>query len=126
MGEIDEWRPLRKAKFGKVKGIKPDQKGLNYYLKCVKGAEAIEGGDLKEAVVGDDTGTVILSVRSDAHAALLKPGATLRCQNAHVKVIKGFIRLVVDKWSALKPVDSVEFDTVDEKNNASATESELK
>merc|ERR1719262_663264 len=42
--EIDQWRPLRKAKFGKVKGLRPDQKGLNYYLKCVKAAEAVEGG----------------------------------------------------------------------------------
>jgi len=124
--EIDQWRPLRKAKFGKVKGMKPEQKGLNYYLKCVKGAEAVEGGDLKEALVGDDTGAVILSVRSEEHAALLKAGATLRCQNAHVKMIKGHIRLVVDKWSALKAADSVEFDKVDETHNVSSTEYELK
>lgn len=123
--EIDAWRPLKKPKFGKVKNLKPEQTGLNYYLKCVKDATPVEGGDLKEALVGDDTGSVILSVRSEEQAALLKEGALLRCQNAHVKMVKGFIRLCVDKWSALKAADSVEFETVDEKNNVSSVEYEL-
>merc|ERR1712083_204532 len=102
-----------------------EQKGLNFYLKCVKTAEAVEGSDVKEALCGDDTGCVVLSLRSDDHVALCKAGALIRVQNAHVRMVKGHIRLVVDKWSALKVTDSVEFDTVDEKNNVSAVEYEL-
>lgn len=124
--DIDAWRPLKKPKFGKVSKISPEQKGLNFYVKCIKDAEAVESGDIKEALCGDDTGCVVVSLRSDAHAALCKRGALLRIQNSHVRMVKGHIRLIVDKWSAFKPVDSVEFETVDQKTNVSDVEYELK
>merc|ERR1712151_258633 len=78
--------PLRKPKFGKVGKIKPEQKGLNLFLKCVKSAEAVEGSDIKETVCGDDTGCVVLSLRSDDHVGLCKPGALIRVQNSHVRM----------------------------------------
>jgi len=127
--EIDAWRPLRKAKFGKVGKIKPEQKGLNFYMKVVKGAEAVEGTDAKEVHAGDESGTVILSIRSDEQEAVCKPGALIRVQNAHVRMIKGHIRLIVDKWAVLKAAaaGSCEIGDVDEKtNNVSAVEYELK
>merc|ERR1712113_61473 len=107
-------------------GMKPEQTGLNYYVKCVKEAEAVDGGDIKEVLVGDDSGCVVASLRLEEHIALCKIGANIRIQNAHVRMVKGHIRLVVDKWSAFKAADSVEFDTVDEKNNVSSVEYELK
>jgi len=127
--EIDAWRPLRKAKFGKVGKIKPEQKGLNFYMKCVKGAEAVEGTDAKEVLAGDESGSVILSIRSEAQESVCKAGALIRVQNAHVRMIKGHIRLIVDKWAVLKAADagSCEIGEVDEKtNNVSAVEYELK
>jgi hypothetical protein len=123
--EIAEWKPLRKAKFGKVKNLKPEQKGLNLMLKCVSDPTAVEGQDgLMEVSCGDDTGSVTLSMTKD-QAGTCKAGGCLRLQNAHVKMIRGFIRLVVDKWSILRAADSVEFETVDEKNNVSKVEFEL-
>merc|ERR1712048_613539 len=69
---------LRNPKFGKVGKTKPEQKGLNFYLKCVKAAEPVEGTtSAKESLCGDDTGTIMLSMTSDAQAALCKPGASL-------------------------------------------------
>merc|ERR1712150_348709 len=100
-------------------------KGLNFYVKCTKAADAVEGGDIKEAICGDETGTVVVSFRSEAYMALCQAGALIRVQNAHVRMVKGHIRLVVDKWSAFKAAESVEFETVDEKNNVSSTEYEL-
>merc|ERR550514_1913698 len=101
--EVDGWRPLKKPRFGKVKNIKPEQKGLYFMLKCVKGAEAVENNpDIKEATCGDETGVVVISLRDSAQADLCKTGALLRVQNSHVKMIKGFVRLEVDKWSAFK------------------------
>jgi len=128
--EIAAWRPLKKPKFVKVKtGINPDSKGLNLYLKCVKAPEAVEGSsDLKEVLAGDDTGVVMLSIRSDTHADLCKVDTLLRVQNASVKMIKGHIRVVVDKWGVLKAdvdASAVGFETVDEKTNISMTEYEL-
>merc|ERR1712151_1164571 len=124
--EIDRWRPLRKPKFVKISNIKPEQKGLNFYLKCLKAPEQVaDGGDIKEVLCGDDTGCIVLSLRSEAHLALCKEGAALRVQNAHVRMVKGYVRLVVDKWAALKAADSLDFDKVNETNNVSKVEYEL-
>jgi len=126
--ELDAWRPLRKPKFGKIAKVHPEQKGLNFEVKCVKAAAAVDGtADIKEAVVGDETGSIVLSVTNDAQAALCKEGACLRVQNAHVRMVKGHIRLAVDKWAVVKAIDSVGFEKVeeDEKKNASNTEFEL-
>jgi len=126
--EIGDWRPLKKPKFKKVNTINPESKGVNLIVKCVKAPVAVEGSDdLKEVVFGDDTGVVTISLRSDVHAAMCKEGAAIRVQNAHVRMVKGFIRLVVDKWSAFKAADAaqVDFETIDEKKDLSATEYEL-
>jgi hypothetical protein len=61
----------------------------------------------------------------DAQLAVCTAGALLRVQNAHVRMVKGFMRLVVDKWSTVKTADAVEFDTVKEDNNVSKVEFEL-
>jgi len=123
--EIDGWKPLKKPKFGKVAKIGPEQKGVNLYVKCVKDAEVLDGG-INEALCGDDTGAVVVSFRSEVHAAVCKTGALIRIQNAHVRMVKGHIRLVVDNWSVFKAAESVEFETVNEKNNVSSVEYELK
>jgi len=125
--EIDAWRPLRKPRFNKVAKVKPEQKGVNLHVKVTKAAAAVDGGEIKEATCGDDTGCIILSVRSDAHAAVLKAGACVRIQNAHVIMVKGFMRLSIDKWALVKAEDKVDFETVDESDakNLSLTEFEL-
>merc|ERR1712224_966388 len=121
--KIGQWRPLKKPKFKKVKDV-------NLILKCVKAPVAVEGSDsdLKETVCGDDTGVVTVSVRTDAHAGVAKVGAAIRIQNAHVRMVKGHIRLVVDKWSAFKTAApaTVDFEAADEAKDISATEYELK
>merc|ERR1712083_1032654 len=107
--------------------VQPEAKGVNLIVKCVKAPVAVEGSDgLKEVVCGDETGVVTVSHRSDTHEALCKPGAGIRIQNAHVRMVKGHIRLVVDKWSVLKTAESLEFETVDESKNVSDVEYELK
>merc|ERR1712187_777949 len=61
---LSPWKPkMKKPRFGKVKNIKPEQKGLNLYLKVVS-CTPTEGSDgkLAEAVCGDETGTVTLRV----------------------------------------------------------------
>jgi nucleoside diphosphate kinase len=123
--EIDAWRPLAKPKFKKVKDMTPEQKGLNLMLKCVSAPVAVEGTEEKESLCGDETGTVLVCMRSDAQLAVCTAGALLRVQNAHVRMVGGFMRLIVDKWSTIKVADAVEFDTVKEDNNVSKVEFEL-
>jgi len=127
--DIAFWKPLRKPKFGKIGNLNPVSKSLNLYLKVLKAPVAVEGSaDVKEVKVGDDTGVVLLSIREAAHVSECVEGALLRAQNAHVKMIKGYIRVVVDKWGVLKAdVDAATagFETVDEKTDMSTTEYEL-
>merc|ERR1712032_1554216 len=53
--EVAAWKPLWKPKFGKVAKINPEQKGLNFMLKCVSAPTAVEGKDsLQEVVCGDE------------------------------------------------------------------------
>jgi replication factor A1 len=112
-------------KFKKVKDINPDSKGLNLMLKCLGGPTAVEGSEtFKEAVCGDETGIVTMSLFGE-QSSLCKAGASLRVQNAHVKMIKGHVRLRVDKWGTIKAADEAYSFEVDEKNDISATEFEL-
>jgi len=125
--KLEEYEaPKVKPTFVKVKDVTPDGKGVNLMLKCVRGAVAVEGrDDLQEAVYGDDTGIVTVSLRAETDAALRSTGASVRLQNAHVRMIKGHIRLLVDKWAALKVTDEPHNFELKETNDISATEYEL-
>lgn len=116
-------RALRKPKFTKVDTIKPEQRGVSIYAKVVKAPEGV-GDELFEVVVGDETGTVTLRVRG-GRAQLCEVGKVVRVQNATVQMYKGFVRLDVDKWAALKP-EEAEVGEVSTKTDVSATEYELK
>mmetsp|Transcript_27457 Transcript_27457/g.78888 ORF Transcript_27457/g.78888 Transcript_27457/m.78888 type:complete len:400 (-) Transcript_27457:136-1335(-) len=121
-----EKKPLAKPKFGKVKDMDPDSRGVNLKVKCVKDPEKVPASDsLMEAVCGDDTGIVIVSLRGEAQTAVCKKGASIRIQNATVRMVKGHIRLVADKWAAFKAADEELTFEVKEDNDMSATEYEL-
>jgi len=115
---------LKKPTFGKVGDIEPAGRGVNLYVKVVSAAEPVPNSDdLVQVVVGDDTGKVTMSVRADRGKAC-EVGKVYRIQNAHVSMIKGFIRLSVDKWAALKPAEDQEVAKVGDKD-VSAVEYEL-
>eukprot|EP00933_Yihiella_yeosuensis_P066355 TRINITY_DN705_c0_g1_i1.p1 TRINITY_DN705_c0_g1~~TRINITY_DN705_c0_g1_i1.p1 ORF type:complete len:409 (+),score=126.28 TRINITY_DN705_c0_g1_i1:87-1229(+) len=118
-------RPLRKPKFIDVKTINPEASGVNIMVKCTKAATPVEGmEDLYEAQVADASGAVTLSFRDKALCDLCKVGDSLRIQNSKAKMVKGFIRLGIDKWSAFKPADEkLEFEA-NTKTDISATEYE--
>lgn len=116
---------LRTATFKKVNKIVPAARGVNIFGKVVKAPTAVAASDdLMEVVVGDDTGIVTLSVRGD-RAKICEVGKVVRIQNAHVSMIRGFIRLTIDKWAAMKLADGEdesEVTTVDESKDVSAVE----
>merc|ERR1740121_594756 len=95
----------RGPKFGKVAKIQPEGANLNFMLKVVKCEETVAGKQW-EAVLGDDSGVVTFSLRNKDHADLCKAGNSLRVQNARVLMIKGFIRVIVDKWAVMKAADA--------------------
>merc|ERR1711924_342511 len=122
MVAIDKKLAPKKPKFGKVgKAVKPEAKGLNLMLKCVKCDKVDNAWD---AVLGDDTG-VTFNLTNQEHVDVCKPGASVRVQNAKVVMIKGFVRIVVDKWAVLKAADAAVEGEPKTDIDASATEYEL-
>jgi len=130
--------PLRKPKFVKVKDVKPEQKGLNVMVKYVK--TFVGDSNFPEvppcktnkqilcAVCGDETGTVIVSLRKETQTSTLKSAAAgmcIRIQNAHVRMIKGHIYVVIDKWAVFTCAADVPDFKVCEDNDISAVEYEL-
>jgi len=117
---------LKKPKFSKIQDLDPVSKGFNVYAKCTKAAKEADGVDgVYEAQVGDETGLVTVSFRNKDLCDLCKEGASLRIQNTAVRMVKGHIRLNVDKWAAFKVADEEHTFSVSEKNDVSATEYEL-
>eukprot|EP00408_Alexandrium_pacificum_P063198 CAMPEP_0171177530 /NCGR_PEP_ID=MMETSP0790-20130122/12287_1 /TAXON_ID=2925 /ORGANISM="Alexandrium catenella, Strain OF101" /LENGTH=135 /DNA_ID=CAMNT_0011642431 /DNA_START=124 /DNA_END=531 /DNA_ORIENTATION=- len=121
-----EKKPLKKPKFIKIKDIDPDSRGVSVMVKCVKDPVKVAASEsLEEAVCGDDTGIVTVSLRGEAQTAICKAGASIRLQNATVRMVKGHIRLVADKWAAFKAADEALTFDVKEDNDVSSTEYEL-
>lgn len=120
-------KPLNKAKWDKVASVNPDSKGLNLLLKVVAPVTETEtkAGKFFEAVCGDSSGTVIVSLR-DTQKDLITEGATLALRNAAVKMVAGHIRLAVDKWGKIE-ASTEEMEEVNKAadKNMSNTEFEL-
>lgn len=116
---------LRQAAFRKINKITPAMRGVNVIAKVLKAPVSVSASEnLTEVHVGDDTGSVTLSVRDD-RSKLCEVGSFVRIQNAHVAMIRGFIRLSVDKWATLKPAsdeDASDIAKVNEEHNISMIE----
>jgi len=119
----------KKPTWGKVEQVKPNGKGINLMLRCVSCSQlpivGKSSSQMWEAVVGDETGIVVLQLKSQEHAELCTPGASVRVQNAKVVMIKGHIRIVVDKWAVLTKADTVISSEAKISNDISAVEYEL-
>lgn len=121
-------KPLRKAKWGEVKKVNPSSKGLNLKMKLLEEPKEVEStkGKFYEALAGDSTGTVVVSIHENQKEGL-KNGATITIQNGSTRMIKGHIRVLVDKWGKLEATSDEFEGEVDQskENNKSATEYEL-
>eukprot|EP00929_Paragymnodinium_shiwhaense_P012574 TRINITY_DN1198_c0_g2_i1.p2 TRINITY_DN1198_c0_g2~~TRINITY_DN1198_c0_g2_i1.p2 ORF type:complete len:575 (-),score=237.73 TRINITY_DN1198_c0_g2_i1:268-1992(-) len=119
--------PLKVAKFGQVGRIKPEQKGLNLCVKAT-GAPAEQelpkGGKVYTVPVGDATGSVVLSL-TEAQKDLVKADKVYEIRNAFVKMVKGHINIVVDKWGKIES-STEEVKEVNKEKDISETEYELR
>ncbi|KYR02371.1 hypothetical protein DLAC_01208 [Tieghemostelium lacteum] len=123
--------PLAKAVFVKVDALKPSTSGHNLVLKVMSTKVVLDrnGNDKKEmiseAVVGDETGTVILTVKNEQND-VVQPGNTVVIRNGIIKVFNGFMRLYVNIWGNIKMAPQPADFTVNTENDLSAVEYELK
>lgn len=120
-------KPLKKPKFAKVSGVKPESKGLNLCVQVLEDPQEVESkvGTFFEVLCGDASGSVVLSLR-DNQKEIATKGKTIDVRNAAVKMVKGHIRIAVDKWGKIDTSDTpVEDVDKSAEKNVSATEYEL-
>mmetsp|Transcript_84253 Transcript_84253/g.132691 ORF Transcript_84253/g.132691 Transcript_84253/m.132691 type:complete len:425 (-) Transcript_84253:194-1468(-) len=115
----------KKAKFNKVASLRPDSKGVNLLVKVVSDATAVESGksSFYECTCGDASGQVTLSL-TEAQKQSVQKDQVMLVRNAFVKMVKGYMRLCVDKWGKLDTNTEEKVDAVGDKN-LSSTEYEL-
>jgi len=114
----------------KVSGLTPQSKNVNILIKIVSTGEPKEipnkfGGEPKrvaEAVVGDETGTVILSLWQDQIGSV-QANDVLYIENGYVSLVQGHIRLNVGKYGKMTKSDK-EIPEVNSEVNVSAAEHE--
>ena len=93
--------------WSKVSDLKPESHSLNLLL-LVHSVEVIVEKESKltgririgEIVVGDATGSVVISARNE-QIDILSPGATVIVRNGRIDMFDGYLRLRVDKWGSL-------------------------
>ena len=92
----------------KVKDLTPETKQTNVLIKVVSKGErrTIDskfGGSrqLAEAVVGDETGTILLSLWEDQIEAV-QPGEVVMVDNGYVSLVRGHMRLNVGKYGSFQ------------------------
>ncbi|GJQ08256.1 hypothetical protein GpartN1_g47.t1 [Galdieria partita] len=100
---------LRKPVFTKVEKLQPGSQGHNLIVQVMNVGEVMEkvrpSGDklqIAEVLLADETGAVLFTARNE-QIKLFKKGECVTVRNAKVNMVRGFIRLVVDKWGAIKP-----------------------
>jgi replication factor A1 len=118
------------AETKKVSGLTPQSKNVNILVKVVSVGEPKEipnrfGGEPKrvaEAVVGDETGTVILSLWQDQIGSV-QVNDVLYIENGYVSLVQGHIRLNVGKYGKMTKSDK-DIPQVNSEVNVSTAEHE--
>jgi len=98
--------PAKKPKLSKVGSLTPHCNGVTCLLQVLdefRKVERDEGGGpqvLWEVTCGDETGRIIMSL-TELQTAGLKKEHVFMVQNGFLKMVGGFLRLVVDRWGRL-------------------------
>jgi len=121
---------LKKPAMTTIGSLQPNGRGLTFMAKILGEPTEVEetrkaGGSTKfyEVLCGDSTGQVVLSLK-DFQKDGMEKDKVLCIRNASVRMVKGYIRIVVDKWGKLDFDAGGEIKEVGSRN-MSATEYEL-
>lgn len=124
---------VQKAKFEKVKTIRPDSAGLNLKVTVSSVEEAPDKGGKRggkgkprmEAVIGDETACVTLQLSTAEQIETVTKGSSIVIRNASVNMVKGFIKLTVDRWGKIEKMSDELPHKVNTNKDISGTEYEL-
>jgi ssDNA-binding replication factor A large subunit len=110
----------QKPVFTTVSSLEPDQRGVSVIVKVidvsVEERKRPDGtiANAASATIGDLTGVITLNSRGQLPEVLQKD-AVIAVFNARIAMVKGFMRLNLDRWSSLKSLDSLEKNLLPEK-----------
>jgi len=116
---------LKKARTFNISKLNPDTKGMTCegnILDEPKEVETAKGTKVFEVMIGDASGKVVCSLK-DTQVEAIKGAKAAIFRNAKVIMVKGHVRLTVDKWGKVESSENV-IETVGDKN-MSDTEFEL-
>ncbi|TKW19160.1 hypothetical protein SEVIR_4G002500v4 [Setaria viridis] len=129
-GPADAAKPLRKPVFTTIDQLRPQTHGHTLTARVLEARTVLEKHSphigrtrVAECLVGDHTGTILVTARND-QVDLVKPNTTVIFRNAKIDMFKGTMRLAVDKWGRIEVTDAADF-KVKEDNNMSLVEYEL-
>ena len=109
----------------KVAELGPDARNVDITVKVVNISEPREVADrmtgrtnkVAEGLVGDDTGTVLMTFWNE-NIALAKPGDTLEVKNGYASFFKGSMRLNVGRYGTIAKSET-DLGEVNQTNNMS-------
>ncbi len=114
----------------KIRDLKPNAKRVNVLAKVVHKSEPKEittrYGETKhvtEAVVGDETGVITMSLWDD-QANMVEEGETIYVDNGYISLVRGHMRLNVGRYGNIKKSEEENIEEVNEEQDMSAEEHE--
>merc|ERR1719476_89656 len=107
MSEVDNLftaQVLRKATYTKLGSLHTDATGVTCIVKVISGITTIQvlqangtPTTFYEFTCGDETAQCVISVQ-DVEPQGISLGQVVCVRNASVRIVKGYMKLVVDKW----------------------------
>jgi hypothetical protein len=123
----------KRPSFVRVKQLSPASVGFNLHarvgkIKPIMRRLNLDGSRLRiyEAVIGDETGSILLSLRND-QIDRVNEGDVVILRNAKIDMVNnGFMRVAIDRWGLIQVVDTEQgVQVINSDNNLSAVEYEL-
>ncbi|KAK4711088.1 hypothetical protein R3W88_005601 [Solanum pinnatisectum] len=123
---------IKDTGFVKVDELKPGTEGVNLIVKVLNTDVVVEKSEeqqslpsyhyspfritrVAESLVGDETGTIILTTRNE-QVDLMTPGSILLLYGAKIQIYRGFLRLAVENKMQIKVAEPMEFDVDDDED----------
>ncbi|XP_069149735.1 factor of DNA methylation 1-like [Solanum lycopersicum] len=123
---------IKDTGFVKVDELKPGTEGINLIVKVLNTDVVFDKREeqqslpsyhyssfrttrVAESLVGDETGTIILTTRNE-QVDLMTPGSILLLYGAKIQIYRGFLRLAVENKMQIKVAEPMEFDVDDDED----------
>jgi replication factor A1 len=113
----------------KIKDLTPDSKRVNVLAKVVSIGETKdiqtrfgETKKLTEAVLGDDSGLVTMTLWGD-QIGIIAPSDTVVIDNGYTSLVRGHLRLNIGKYGNIKKAEET-VENINSENDMSAQEHE--